>query len=159
MTPENYENELPKNTRDLVKKCYDTGLIEKTSGLEVTFLMNCLSGLIAIVSEKHRDRIYGKNISDLSTNLPEKFFGTNPKGSCCREILSSEYSEISAVYFISKLRNGISHFYIQAQPAHERWEYVIIQDYNVGQDTDKIFEIRLSIAQLRDLAIAISELV
>ena len=89
--------------KEFISGEFNTGFIEKTSGLEVTFLMNCLSGLIAIVSEKHRDRIYGKNISDLSTNLPEKFFGTNPKGSCCREILSSEYSEISAVYFISKL--------------------------------------------------------
>lgn len=160
MCPENYIEDLPANTRRLLNETFK--YIEENIGLEVTFLMNCLLGLVDVVSEKHKDKIKGKLVSDFSKHLPKNFKGQiNEKVKEFIEINDSQFKEIQAEYFIKKLRNGICHQHIEAFPKDGKWESVIIKDFDVGKKNkdSQNFEITLTIEQLKNLAIAISELV
>ena len=163
MCPESYIDDFPTNTRCLVEKCYD--YIEKEEGYEVTFLMNCLLGLIDVVSEKHKDKIGRKKVSFFAEYLPETFNGTKTPWGEYTTIKKSDYNSINAEYFITKLRNSIAHQNIEAESDGERWGYVILKDFYVDDKTKgshgavQNFEIKLSISQLKALAIAISELV
>lgn len=164
MCPESYIDDFPTNTRCLVEKCYD--YIEKEEGYEVTFLMNCLLGLIDVVSEKHKDKIGDKNVSYFLSYLPDSFLITKRKSWECVEIKREEYASVEAEHFIKKLRNSIAHQNVDAGPKGARWEYVVLRDSYMRGDKvhcirkgDINFEIKLSISQLKALAIAISELV
>lgn len=159
MCPENYIDDLPANTRRLLNESFK--YIEENIGLEVTFLMNCLLGLIDIVSEKHKDKMEGKSVSDFSKHLPKSFKGhIKENDKKIIEINDSRFKEIRTEYFIRKLRNGICHQHIEAFPKGGKWEYVTIKDFDVGRKNkgSQNFEITLTIEQLKSLAIAISEL-
>ena len=166
MCPEFYIDDLPFNTRRLVEEC--SSYIEETMGLEVTFLINCLLGLVVIVSEKHKDKIGSKKLSIFSSCLPDKFIGTRYNYSRIDTIEKKDYCHISASYFISKLRNGISHQNIDGNKnvVNGNWESVTIKDFYVEDDEqhgirkgDNNFQITIDIDQLKKLAIEISKLV
>lgn len=169
--PKDYKKDFPKNTKILFSKYYEK--IEKDSGLEVTFLMNCLLGLIVTVSEKHKEELKNIKISCFDENLPESFeLSSSDESSELIHRNKGYYNRLYASRFIRKLRNGISHQHITPLPeideddSEQKWEKIKIEDFYIKKNKNgdvineiKNFEIILTIEQLKHLAIAISELV
>ena len=158
MCPKNYNEEFPKNTRKILETYYDS--IKKDTGLEATFLLNCLLGLIVIVYEKNKDKLDNIKVSYFSDCLPDSYEYLN--GSSIKTRKKEQYKDAKAKSFVKRIRDGIAHQHITANSdADENWISVTIKDFsNEGKNKGKEnFVITISIEQLKRLAIAISELV
>ena len=159
MCPTNYCKSFTKNTKTLLEEYFCQ--IKNDAELEVTFLMNCLLGLIVNVSEKKKNQKKVK-ISDFAQFLPETFLLWSDTTNKLETVMISDSSKYSfKKYFLKHLRNGISHSHIIAEPdSNDNWHKVIISDfYTIGKKKGlKNFEISLTIEQLYKLALKTAEL-
>lgn len=166
--PKDYNKDFPKNTRNLFEGQYSN--IAKTSGLEVTFLMNCLLGLIVIIFEKYEDLIKDKNLAEFSDYLPETFEMSDSNKSQKIPRVKSNYNSINLRDFLKRMRDGIAHQNITPLPKVDEddtttpWKSVEIKDiFFWREDKEKKenenFNIIIEVDNLKKLAIAISDIV
>lgn len=162
-----YNKDFVKRTRKLLEINYD---YFKEKDLEVTFLMNCLLGLIIAISEnKNFKKVLNNNIDDdFLSHLPEKMCfiklnNTNINLEDCsknnikfriskKEDLKSEEKK----WFINKLRNGIAHQHIKEINNKGKWTGVEI--WNEANNNNIIdFRISFLTKELRQFVLFLSE--
>jgi len=161
----NYPIDFVKRTKDLLNDNFD---YFKDKDSEVTFLLNCLLGLIVNVSEnekKSNKTFKGKIDDDFLSNLPEKI-GFIINNSNDNEISNINLFEINTnighkedlktrtkLWFINKLRNGIAHQNIEGINENKKW--VGLKLWNTNSDI-KDFEIVFTIDELKKLSLMIA---
>ena len=95
--------------------------------------------------------------------MPSRFEISDSNKSRRLQRTSENLNEVSMENFLKRLRDGISHQHITAHPSDgvHPWNSVTINDYYVstGQPDFKNFEIELTIEQLKNIAIEISNLI
>jgi hypothetical protein len=134
----NYRKDIVERTKRLIETHYDC--IKKTSQLEVTFLINCLLGLVVAVSENKKGK--GK--------VKDKIFLQN--------ILKTEYLDKSYDWFLPKIRNAIAHQNIEPRNDSENKKWTGVKMWNWNEhNKKKDFEIELTNEELKDLALKIAE--
>lgn len=163
-----YPNEFVKRTRRLLKENFH---IFKEKDIEVTFLLNCLLGLIVTVSEnkkRNKSSFFIDNIDDhFLTFVPAKIgFVDNIPVSESYDLTKMNVTESnvpvghkddlkkkSKFWLLKNIRNGIAHQNIVGVNRGEKW--VGVRLWNRRRKM-KNFEIVFTIRQLRKLAIEVS---
>ena len=176
-----YPKEFVERTIKLINSCYED---VKSKELEVTFLLNCLLGLIVATNENIENEEYftktklldkeilpfiPKTIAILNTNnLNKKIKEEINKKSLISQLENEftientlnidKYDQIKNLtlkQFIRYLRNGIAHQNLMATSNNEHWKGIRIWNHNnVGI---KDFEVEFKISELRKFAIFIGE--
>ncbi len=160
-----YKIDFVRRTKELIENDFENF---KSKNREVTFLMNCLLGLIVNVSEntkREKYSIFDKNMEDFDffDLIPEKiaffegsFFEMNENGTpeynCKRK---EDFKKMMMSWFLVKLRNSIAHQNIKALNRDGKW--VEVKMWNIKMDGGKDFEIIFEIEQLKNFVIKISE--
>lgn len=172
-----YPKEFVERTLKLMDECYETA---KSKELEVTFVLNCLLGLIIATYEQLdlcEGKFFNKRLSDddVLTFVPEKIarvdfgefnrrFKTELNKKSLIGQLEDEISIESKIYvqkyklaknltlkeFIRNIRNGIAHQNLRATSSSEHWEGIRIWNHN--KDGIKDFEVEFKINQLKKFA-------
>lgn len=163
---ENYKINFIKRTQEILIAEYKS-FQEKDR--EVTFLLNCLLGLIVVISENEQKKLRvfkGKIDDEFLSLVPDKvgFIQKNKSGmiidltdvSTIVENVGhkSELKEQDKLWFINKIRNGIAHQHIESINDDGKWVGVRLWNTN---NTSKNFEIIFSINELKEFAISLSE--
>lgn len=138
----------------------------KKEDREVTFLLNCLLGLIVTISESEKleQTVFKNPIDDsflsilpnkigfidnkkkISIDLIERDTGTFPIGH------KNDLKGHSKLFFINKIRNAIAHQHIENINEDKKWIGVKLWNEN----SEKDFEIIFTISELKSFAIALS---
>ena len=163
---ENYNIEIVRRTKEILESSYPDF---ENNDREVTFLMNCLLGLIIAVSEnekRERKVFKGKIDEEFLSLIPEKV-GFIESIDVRKDITKSDLSEISIsikhkeslaskdiFWFVNKIRNGIAHQNIQGISENGNWSGVRIWNLNYNR---KDFEIIFQIEELKQFAIKIAK--
>lgn len=164
---ENYKIEFVKRTIDLLDcnfSCF------KHIDREVTFLLNCLLGLIVCVSEnakKSNTNFMKKIDDDFLKFIPEKIDFIIYKDKYKNNLINQNSNELkikngkkydleklTKLWFINKLRNGIAHQNIEGINENGKW--VGIKIWNEKNNL-KDFEIIFTIEELKRLSIKIAK--
>jgi hypothetical protein len=159
-----YPKDFVKRTKELVSKHYEC--VETTSGLEVTFLINCLLGLVVAVVENGKakglvkDKDFLKGISKigfLKKNTKENAEQTDliSKDKVEIEVWHKEYLDETYGWFLHKMRNAIAHQHVDSQNENEKWVGVRMWNETNAGVTD--FEMELTNEELKDIAMGIAE--
>lgn len=113
---------------------------------EVTFLLNCLMGLVSFPIENKKDE-KSQLSKDFRKKCVEKFYEIDG------EIIIG--NDLDVDYFFRKIRNAICHFNIELEenPYGDIANITLWNIYNKKKD----FEIKFSVEQLRDFAKFIAE--
>lgn len=144
----NYSSEFPERTLRLLKSFQDKDI---DYNLNVTFLINCLLGLIvtAVENSERRQLIVG-NVDDELLN----FFPDNVELKIRNGTLSVHPKEIlrtiSKLSVLKKIRNAIAHQHVEPQNKNNNWVGVTL--WNVTPQNEIDFRIGLTTAQLNSLA-------
>ena len=178
----NYKLEFVKRTRDIIENsdgCFSSAQLDGDSR-EVTFLLNCLLGLVVAVSENISvSRIlYDNQIDeDFKSNIPHKvaFLRSGDIKKSYKEdgnfteLLSKEQkvltinieikrhknlSILTKLNFLTKIRNAIAHQHIEG--LNNSGEWVGVKLWNES-DIGRNFEIEFEIQELKKFALYISE--
>lgn len=163
--PENYKIDFVKRTKQLLDDNFD---YFKSKDREVTFLLNCLLGLIIAVNEvKGSNKAKKGNIEDLFEYIPDKI-GFLKKGFEEQHLTDKLINSIEIqighkkdinLYdkqqFLSKIRNGIAHQHIESISYDDIWEEVRL--WNVKDSKIIDFEIIFTIEELKQFAIKIAD--
>lgn len=144
----NYNTEFPKRTLKLLKSFQDKKIDYK---LNVTFLMNCLLGLIvtAVENSERRQLIVGNVDDELLNFLPDNVelkIGNQNLISHPKSILKTR-GKLST---LKKIRNAIAHQHVEPHNKKNNWVGVTL--WNVHPQDGMDFRIELSTAQLNLLA-------
>ena len=168
-----YNKDFIKRTRELLKNHFSK--LEKED-LEVTFLMNCLLGLIVSISE---NKGYFNKVLD--NNIDEDFLSNLPKNICFIKLNKSTVNLINCSesniklkiskkvdlknykkkWFINKLRNGIAHQHINEindndnDNDNEKW--IGVEIWNETKSNIIDFRISFQIKELYDFVLFLSE--
>lgn len=162
----NYKVDFIKRTNEILTTEYKNF---KEKDREVTFLLNCLLGLIVTISENEQKKLCifkGKIDDEFLSLIPDKvgFIQRNKSGmnidltetSIVSENIGhkDELMEQDKLWFINKIRNGIAHQHIEGVNEDEKWIGVRLWNTN---NSFKDFEIVFSIAELKLFATTLSE--
>ncbi len=163
----NYRIDFIKRTKEILEGNFQS-FEEKDR--EVTFLLNCLLGLIVTISEneKRRKKVFKDNIgNDFLALVPDKV-GFVEKDQTDNDLTNSNLTVLnvkvghkkdlrgkSELWLINKLRNGIAHQNIEGVNENDKW--VGVRLWNTNNDSKKDFEILFMIEELKSLAIALSD--
>lgn len=179
MIPKNYPKDFVERTLRLINECYDE---TKSKELEVTFLLNCLLGLIIATNENiENDDYFIKtrlNDSKLIKFIPKsiaqldfKVFDKDIKDKINKKSLINQLDDeitissqikiekfkqlknLTLKQFIRFLRNGIAHQNIMPTSNNEHWKGIRIWNHNSSGIKD--FEIEFQIGELKKFAIFI----
>lgn len=164
---DNYKIEIIQRTKEILESEYPT-FEEKDR--EVTFLMNCLLGLIIAISEGDNDSkrvLRGKIDNEFLSLIPNKVGFLNSIN-VTDDLTNASFNEVvvnvqhydnltnkDKLWFITKLRNGIAHQNIQGINENNRWIGVRIWNEN---KQIKDFEIIFQIAELKNFALKLAEM-
>lgn len=166
--PANYAVDIVSRTKDLL--CSESYTKAEQDGLEVTFLINCLLGLIIAVSEtekKKKTSWVKKNINtDLTVLIPEQIaFTKKPQVSSLIEAKGSllsyqilgkdDLKEKTVQWLVNKLRNSIAHQNIEAIDINNNGKWTGIKMWNqpVTGSEERDFEVIFTTNQLREVSI------
>lgn len=144
----NYNTEFPKRTLKLLKSFQDKKIDYK---LNVTFLMNCLLGLIvtAVENSERRQLIVG-NVDDKLLNfLPDNVelkIGNQNLLVHPKSVLRTR----GKLSILKKIRNSIAHQHVEPHNQKDYWVGVTLWNVNPQNEID--FRIKLTTAQLNSLA-------
>lgn len=166
-----YPNEFVKRTLRLLKENFH---ICNEKDFEVTFLLNCMLGLIVTVSENKKRN----NLSFFIDNIDDHFLTFVPAkvGFVDSKPVSESYdltkmnmteSNVSVshkddlkkkpkFWLLNKIRNGIAHQNIDGVNHGEKWVGVRLWNRPNKSKRTKNFEIVFTIKQLRKFAIEVS---
>jgi hypothetical protein len=175
-----YSIDFVERTKELIEQHYEC--VQKVSGLEVTFLINCLLGLIVAVSENHgKATTFNGNIDGpFADKIPDKvwYLKKNGEQKDIHKILKEaknknthclikealydfsikDKSDLRKGYaksdFITKLRNAIAHQNIFVGNEDKQCKTVRMWNERVGCVD---FEIEFTIEELRELSLYIAE--
>lgn len=165
-----YPIEFIERTKDILQKEFHR--FEKEDK-EVTFLMNCLLGLIVTVSEEENRKleVFKYKIDDDFRDLVPKKIGfvegtqVDDKFDLTEKSVTElnlpvghwdELKEKDKFWFLNKIRNAIAHQNIKG--LNENSEWVGVSLYNLKKNPKmKDFQITFTIEELRKFAIGISE--
>ena len=153
MCSNNFADEFPVKTKELFEWYYEP--IRDDTGLEVTFLINCLLGLVCSIYEKYegREELKYIKLDMFSDSLPDSFLRLSDKKLVTRT--KDMYKKLEVGDFLKRIRDGIAHQHISViLDSNGKWDKITIQDiYHKSVN----FEITLTIEQLKKLALKISE--
>lgn len=181
MIIKDYSKEFVERTLKLIDSCFEDA---KSKELEVTFLLNCLLGLIVTANENIENEEYftktklfdeeivafiPKTIAILNTsNLIKKIKEDVNKKSLINQIddelkientvIVEKYEQIKNLtlkQFLRLLRNGIAHQNLMATSDNDHWKGIRIWNYNNNGIKD--FEVEFKIVELRKFAIFIGK--
>ena len=165
-----YPIEFVGRTKDILQKDFHH-FSEKDK--EVTFLMNCLLGLIVAVSEEENRKlkVFKNKIDDDFLELvPKKIgfvdgtqvddnFDLTEKSVTELNLPVGHWDDLNGkkdkFWFLYKIRNAIAHQNIKGLNENEKWVGVSL--YNKTKSKMKDFQITFTIENLREFAIGISE--
>ena len=163
---ENYSIQFVERTKLLLERLEGKAHEE---GLDVTFMLNTLLGLIVLCSEEGED-VFTKNIDD---EFIERVIPPNIKIVESTEIsFTEDLDKVHEVkiskrkflkskkqyWYIKNLRNGIAHQNIITDSDGSRyWSHITIQNKKKGKTGKINFEVRLSITELKNLANTIAD--
>ena len=144
----NYNTEFPQRTLKLLKSFQDK---EIDYNLNVTFLMNCLLGLIvtAVENSERRQLIVGNADEELLDLLPaslELKVGNQDLSVHPKSILKTR-GKLST---LKKIRNSIAHQHVEPHNRNNNWVGVTLWNVHPRDGID--FRIELTTAQLNSLA-------
>lgn len=144
----NYNTEFPKRTLKLLKSFQIKKIDYK---LNVTFLMNCLLGLIvtAVENSERRELIVGNVDEELLNFLPENVelkIGKQALSVHPKTILNTR----GKLSVLKKIRNAIAHQHVEPHNRNNNWVGVTL--WNVTPQNEIDFRIELTTAQLNSLA-------
>ena len=162
---EKYKIEIVKRTKEILQDYYPI-FIEKDR--EVTFLMNCLLGLIIAITEAEKiDKklLRGKIDEEFIRNIPDKV-GFIQLRRLDLDLADKDLTEINLnvghksdllgqdkFWFITKLRNCIAHQNIYG--INEDSEWIGVRLWNIN-NSKKDFEIIFTIDELKNYAIELA---
>jgi len=167
----NYEIDFITRTREILTKYYPDF---QDKGREVTFLLNCLLGLIittvAESKKKGKGAIFKVEIDESFLLLiPDKigFINSNKLVIDSMDFIDRNEMEVrvpighkndlkkmTKLWFLEKIRNGIAHQNIKSINENESWIGIMLWNENHNK---KDFEIIFTIDELKNLAIEISK--
>lgn len=162
----NYKIDFIKRTNEILTTEYQNF---KEIDREVTFLLNCLLGLIVTISENEQEKLRvfkGKIDDEFLSLIPDKVgfiqrnkLGTNidlTETSSVSENVGhkDELMEQDKLWFINKIRNGIAHQHIEGVNDDGNWVGVHLWNTN---NSFKDFEIVFSIDELKLFATTLSD--
>jgi len=144
----NYNTEFPQRTLKLLKSFQDKKI---DYNLNVTFLMNCLLGLIvtAVENSERRQLIVGNADEELLDLLPaslELKVGNQDLSVHPKSILKTR-GKLST---LKKIRNSIAHQHVEPHNRNNNWVGVTLWNVHPRDGID--FRIELTTAQLNSLA-------
>jgi hypothetical protein len=162
----NYKIDFVSRTKDLLDHNFEDF---KNKDKEVTFLLNCLLGLIVNVSENEKK----SNVS-LKDNIDDNFLSLIPdkigfilKDEISQDLTKSDLTDIKVgighksdlksctkLWFVNRVRNGIAHQNIEGINNKKIW--VGLRLWNIN-NKKKDFEVIFTIEELRKLALQIAE--
>jgi len=161
----NYKIDIIPRTKEILEAYYPHF---NDNNREVTFLMNCLLGIIVAISENENSN--RKNFGDLIDEeflsyIPQKIGYINSKN-IAADLTNMDLTEIgfnvqhkenlvskSKYWLINKLRNGIAHQNIEEVNNDLNWVGVRISNLHFGK---KDFEIIFQIEELKQFSIYIA---
>ena len=163
----NYKIEIIKRTKEILENDYPT---YQEKDREVTFLMNCLLGLIIAISEnekKIRTVLKGNIDDDFLSLIPEKI-GFMDSKKIKDDLTNSDLTQISInvqhkdnltskdkFWFVNKIRNAIAHQNIYGINENQKW--VGVRLWNMNNDK-KDFEVIFQIDELKNFALKLAEM-
>lgn len=150
-----YEEEFPKRTLRLLQSFKERNI---DYSLDITFLMNCMLGLLVTAVEKAKvaNLFSGKVDDGLILLLPEKvelLKIVNIKGEMKRKLTEVSKSELltwDKLRLLLKIRNGIAHQHIN--PINKEGSWVGITIWNVNDSRSIDFRMTLLNEELFNLA-------
>jgi hypothetical protein len=165
VTPPNDKKTLVERTKEILEENYP--LFEEKDR-EVTFLLNCLLGIIVTISEneKRKNEVFKGFIDDDFLDLiPEKvgFLKDIPQD---HDLITRQYVRLgvgkkedlaqkSKLWFINRIRNGIAHQNIDDISTGNKW--IGIRLWNQKSST-RDFEIEYSIQELKIFALELAKI-
>jgi hypothetical protein len=166
-----YPIDFIKRTQEILTDYYQDF---QSKDREVTFLLNCLLGLIITIaeSEKRKERIFKGNIDDSFLLLIPDKIGFIHSNKLAMEFTKENLTEVMEVtvmighkndlkekkksWFLNKIRNSIAHQNIEAiNNEDEKW--IGVRLWNINYDNKKDFEIIFTIEELKKFAIELSK--
>jgi hypothetical protein len=162
---EDYKIDFIKRTKEILEGGYKD-FEEKDR--EVTFLLNCLLGLVVGVSEneKRENRIFQGNIDDSFLKLIPEKIGFIEKSQYKNDLTNKDLTTLDLLvrhkndlkmkkklWFINKIRNCIAHQNISGVNENGQWIGVRLWNENSSM---KDFEIILTVEETKNLAIALA---
>jgi len=159
-----YKVNFVERTKNLLENNFD---LMKEKEAEVTFLLNCLLGLIITVSENEKisNKIFSVNIDESFLEaIPEKI-GFRTKKENTNKLIGvqtisiptgnkNNLTQLKKSWFINKLRNGIAHQNIEAINENQKWVGIRLWNNNNSNEID--FEIEFTIEELKKIGIKIA---
>jgi len=176
MTPKNYDVEFVENTIKLLTTNYEH--IEKQD-LEVTFLINCLTGLIIATNEKiqkSQKTIFKYKVSDprIRLKIPPHSRNINFKEGIKNtvndlnlleideqeiqenvEFELTDCTDMMLIDYLGKIRNGIAHQNIDTIDNQGKWHGIKL--WNNTTNGIKNFETKFTVHELKEFALFIAE--
>jgi hypothetical protein len=161
-----YRVDIVARTKELLLMNHDL-ILEKDR--EVTFLMNCLLGLVVAVSEQSKQNrsAYGTIDADYLALIPEKI-GFLQKDQVVSNLIQKDLTRSEhniahkrelmgrdKYWFINRLRNCIAHQNIYGVNANDKW--IGVKLWNIRSDKIIDFEVVFTTGELRKLAIRIAD--
>lgn len=163
----NYKIDIIQRTKEILESDSNE-FAEKDR--EVTFLMNCLLGLIIAISEnekKEKKVLKGVIDAPFLSLIPDKVSYLNAK-EVSDDLTKSDWTEISInvqhkeklvlkdkLWFVNKIRNAIAHQNIEGINKAGEWSGVRL--WNTNNDK-KDFEIIFQIDELKKFALKLAEM-
>lgn len=144
----NYSTEFPRRTLKLLES-FQAKKIDYN--LNVTFLMNCLLGMIvtAVENSERRQLITGNVDDEMLSFLPDNVelkIGNQDLQVHPKSILKTR-GKLST---LKKVRNSIAHQHVEPHNRNNNWVGVTLWNVNPQNEID--FRIELTTAQLNSLA-------
>lgn len=161
----NYKIDIVKRTKEILVDFYP---VFKENDREVTFLMNCLLGIIIAITENEKDSrnyLRGNIDDDFIKFLPEKIRFIITKN-IKQDLTNFNFTEINVnvghklnligrdkFWLLSRIRNCIAHQNIFGINENEQWIGVRLWNMN---NSKKDFEIVFTIEELKSYAIELA---
>lgn len=164
---ENYPFDIVVRTKRIINESYN--YFEKKD-LEVSLLMNCLLGLIVVVSENKKlfnsifpgkiDQSFSHYIPDkigyIIQGNPDKNINLLSDNSIDIPILhKGDFNKVNKTQFIKLIRNGIAHQNIEGINDKGKWKGIRI--WNLTRYETKNFEVVFTTDEIKQLSLYIAD--
>ena len=160
----NYRIDFVERTKEILQENYPEF---KDNNREVTFLLNCLLGLIITVSENEKklNKVFKGNIdNDFLKFIPEKIgfvektnnIDLTDKDLTIFELAVCHKTSLikeTKLWFVNKIRNCIAHQNIEGMNENGKWIGVRLWNQ---KDSTKDFEIIFTVEEIKNLAIELA---
>jgi len=163
---EKYKIDIVTRTKEILINYYPKF---EENDREVTFLMNCLLGLIISITEVEKEKrklLRGNIDDDFITNIPEKI-GFIQSKNISEDLTNIDLTETTLnvghkkdligkdkFWLMSKLRNSIAHQNIFGINKNDKWFGIRLWNIN---NSKKDFEIVFTIEELKRFSIELAE--